>query len=634
MKRILLSCAAFALAVMAIAQSSSLKLKEANLSSLKAKSAVNYAPAKSKAAKANLAQNQRYMGNYSSETVAEKGLGFTSAPGELTLATEVHQKILTSYDEGKVIGMRVGLASDGVGAITAKLFTIKIVNGNPEITEVAKQELATTKKGWNDVTFSTPYTIKLKDVDGFMLGYTYTQKQGQTTDCFPISLIKEGTIVETVVNMKGKWYKFGSTEHGNLSVQAIVEKNYPEKDIILHSATFDGYSKAENNKKVTIEISNFGNKPINSYTLVTEIDNKIVKEQQKTGALTGEVRNDVFEFPTTGLNLGEHKIKFYISKVDNQAPTGNTENDAYESKINIYKEAVKRQKHLVEQFTAIGCTWCPLGSKFLQKLEDQRKDLAWIAIHCKMNVDDPMQTEKTVAIQELLNATSFPSASFDRMVIANSLVAGIGFDQKYYEELYKYFSQIFAQEEQQAPAFVNIDLTANEKDNKLAINVKGTGVEGAAELLKNYSLYVYVTEDGIVERQLDNGKWIPDYVHNNVFRDCLTDVKGDNITWSGNNFESKFTYTIPAKYKAENMNVIAFVAPKLGDPSITVNNLVVNQTNKAKVVAATGIENATIGEENEIVAYYNIAGQKFDAPQKGVNIVKYKNGKTQKVIVK
>ena len=52
------------------------------------------------------------------------------------------------------------------------------------------------------------------------------------------------------------------------------------------------------------------------------------------------------------------------------------------------------------------------------------------------------------------------------------------------------------------------------------------------------------------------------------------------------------------------------------------------------VVLTAGIENANVDAQDEIVARYNLAGQKIDTAQKGVNIVKYKSGKVVRVIVK
>lgn len=47
-----------------------------------------------------------------------------------------------------------------------------------------------------------------------------------------------------------------------------------------------------------------------------------------------------------------------------------------------------------------------------------------------------------------------------------------------------------------------------------------------------------------------------------------------------------------------------------------------------------GITDATVAESNEVVARYTLDGRAIDAPQKGVNIVKYADGRTVKVVVK
>ena len=88
------------------------------------------------------------------------------------------------------------------------------------------KEVASSKKGWNDVTFTTPYTLDFTKAEGVMLGFTYTQKKGSTPECYAISLQNEGTVVPTYVTMEGsnELYAFSSEKYGNLAIQAIVEK--------------------------------------------------------------------------------------------------------------------------------------------------------------------------------------------------------------------------------------------------------------------------------------------------------------------------------------------------------------------------------------------------------------------------
>jgi len=629
------------MAIVATAQNGILNRTEPEFDFSQPVSSVKYQN-NAKAIRAKLPANQRYMGNFSSDNYNEKGVGFTQNEGKLTLLTPVNKVIAENFDGGKVVGMRVALPADGIGTITAKLYTYTTEGGNIKYDLVAEREIASTKKGWNDCTFSTPYTLDLSKVEGVMLGFTYTQKKGSSEECYPIALLKEGTIEITYAAMDGstQLYDFKSTKYGNLCVQAIVEKDYPAKDIILHNVTFNKFTKASSNSKFTVNVSNFGTTTINSFTLTASIDGNQVKEQTVNGTVNGDIKACVVEVPTTGVALGAHKIKFAITKVDGTAPTGNTANDAYESDINLYETALKRQKQLVEQFTAVTCTWCPTGSRFLKHLQDKRQDLAWVALHGPMGTNDPYQTNQSIAIMKALGVNGYPIATFNRSFIEGELTMVMTIQEKNYAQAVASFNKIFTQTDEEFPAFVNLDITANaDKDagtgkDKLVVKVKGTGVKKAADFLKDYALYVYVTEDGIVGPQIDKGQKIMKYVHNNTFRQCLTNIYGDNINWNGDNFDQQLTYDIPKGQLAANMHVVAFVAPKLGNSATPMSELVVNQTNMVAVTVTAGIENTNADADNEIVARYNLAGQKIDTAQKGVNIVKYKNGKVMKVIVK
>lgn len=642
MKKLLLSCFAFAMAIVATAQNGSLKVTEQDYNLVQPISSVKFHN-NVKATRANLPANQRYMGNYSSDNYNEKGVGFTQNEGKLTLMTPIFKDIAAGFDGGKVVGMRAAIPADGVGAITLKLFTYNTVDGKMDFKVVAEQEVANSKKGWNDVTFTTPYTLDFTKAEGVMLGFTYTQKKGSTPECYAISLQKEGTVVPTYVTMEGsnELYAFSSEKYGNLAVQAIVEKDYPAKDIMLHSVKFNKFTKASSNTKFVVNVSNFGTTPINSYTVTATVDGNQIKEQTVNGTVDGNLKADIIEIPTTGIALGSHKIKFAITKVDGAAPTGNTANDVYESDINLYETALQRQKQLIEQFTAVTCTWCPTGSRLLKQLQDNRHDLAWVALHGPMGTDDPFQTKQSIAIMKALGASGYPMAAFNRSLIEGELTTAIAFKEAAFSQAVEMFGKMFDQTNNDLPAFVNLDVaakvdrTANEQNDQLIVDVKGTGVKNAANFLKDYAIYVYVTEDGLVSPQIDKGKKITNYVHNNTFRQCLTNIYGDNINWNNDNFDQQFTYTIPAGYKAENMHVVAFVAPKLGNKATPKSELVVNQTNLTNVVVLTaGIENANVDAQDEIVARYNLAGQKIDTAQKGVNIVKYKSGKVVRVIVK
>ena len=85
-------------------------------------------------------------------------------------------------------------------------------------------------------------------------------------------------------------YEFGSEKYGNLAIQAVVEKDYPAKDIMLHSVTYNKFTKASNNTKFTLNISNYGTTPINSYTVTATVDGNQIKEQTVNGTVDGNLK--------------------------------------------------------------------------------------------------------------------------------------------------------------------------------------------------------------------------------------------------------------------------------------------------------------------------------------------------------
>ena len=164
------------MAIVATAQNGSLKVTEPEFDLSQPVSSVKYQN-NAKAIRAKLPANQRYMGNYSGDEYSEKGVGFTQNEGKITLLTPVNKIIAENFNGGKVVGMRVALPADGIGAITAKLYTYNISGGDIEYNVVAEKEITSTKKGWNDCTFSTPYALDLSKVEGVMLGFTYTTEE-------------------------------------------------------------------------------------------------------------------------------------------------------------------------------------------------------------------------------------------------------------------------------------------------------------------------------------------------------------------------------------------------------------------------------------------------------------------------
>lgn len=645
MKRMMLMCAILGMATMANAQ----KLVNGN----ELKSYLKQAPAnqqvnrvQAKTPRKLVADNKRSMGTYFSDKLAEKGIGLTGIPGDLVLGTPLPDDILARFNGGTIRTMRVGLCAD-LGNVGASIYELM---SDGKIVEKAKGTITTGKTGWNEITLETPYVINTSNGSSLFLALSYNQVGDQNSSkAFPISLVAENDIQNTYVYVdlgrgQGKnWYNLTGAA-GNLSVQAIVEKEYPAQDVVVNGFAAPSFVKKGEESPAVVSLYHFGNDPVTSYTLKVDVDGVNRFEQTYNEALGYEVVQKEIKFPTAAIQVGKRNVRAYISAVNGAAPKGDTTDDEIAGSLKVYHDKVNRQMQLIEHFTSTTCTYCPLGINLLKKYSEKRGDIAWVSIHGTMNPasPDPMNTTQCDTLMAMAKMNGFPSAGFNRVEVeADTYATALGYQATQYDAAMKNFDAYVKYAEDNYPALVTLDVAAivdqtKDSGKTLEVTVIGQGVAEAQGLLSGYGLYVFITESGLISPQLYTGTWKNKYEHNHTFRAALTKVTGDAITWNGDNFEKKFTYTLNDKFDPTKMHAVAFVAPIYNfGGNVNFSNLVVNQTiMKDFVVVTSGIENlnTTAGELRE-VARYNAAGQLINTPQKGINIVKYANGKTAKVVV-
>ncbi|MDD7318772.1 MAG: Omp28-related outer membrane protein [Prevotella sp.] len=608
------------------------------------KNKVNKTPVK----KITLGENQRLLGSYTTEDLAEYGSGIPTKPGQLIVATELPMSIVSMFNGGRIVTLRIGLACP---TEDTKIY-VGYMDKLGKVVDGVSQAVTSTKKGWNEITLATPYVINTDNMDGLFIGYECKQKgtkdaQGNYTDeCYPWSFVKVGETVDTYVhgNLGAQgttWYRL-NTSGQMLSVQAVVEfDNIPDNKLLINGVSIDkSYYKVGDKIKYTVGLDNFGKQNISNYVLDVAVDGNKVSSYNGTSVInSGASANINGEFVLPNVAVGSHKLKISVKSlngVDAPAPE-----EFKEVTFNSFMNSVPRQKLLLEQFTSQYCTYCPLGTKLLNVLKGKRSDLALVAVHGNMSSKDKFNTKQCDSIMSYVGVSGFPTICYNRAYLAelaegeddpNTIVYSLGYKEQFHNQVADQLSAILNNYSEK-PSFVpvNINTGYDAESRKLTVTVSGTGVENASELLADNGLYVYLTEDNLKAYQTSGGS---NYVHNNTFRVALGTVKGNNINWNGDSYENTYTYTVPADYVTENMHVIAFVAPKFSN-NIDRKKLDINNCEVVTISGTSGIEDMTIeGGNVEIVARYNAAGQQISAPETGVNILKLSNGKTVKVVVK
>ncbi|MBR4924731.1 MAG: Omp28-related outer membrane protein [Prevotella sp.] len=603
-------------------------------------SSVKKAPSKA------LGDNQYYCGFYTTDEIAQYGSGMGNYYSGASKAAQIFgSDTYGDFTGFKVVGMRVALWCD----VQDFGVFVSTVSGNSFVEKVSKT-VGQGAAGWNTVMFDTSEQFELPaDGTEYLVGFDYLQKNTSSNDSYPMSILDDqpnydyiywyGNIPASYGGSGLGWYTVGT---GTLSVQLIVEGELPDQRVIIGALTTDGsFFKNGDNLPWHLAVTNMGNTPITSLQFDAYID----------GTLTGNYNVSLNIAPTasadatstlpisTSLSVGKHTLKMVTTGVNGAAPTSQVEGNDKTTSFSVYTASVARQKHLIEHITSWTCTYCYLGYNVLRKMESDYNDIAWVAVHGNQSSQtDPYYFATCDQIMSFLNVSGFPSAAFNRAFISelaegeSTLAYGLGYNASYINQVVPYLRGFMEESAKSNPSFVTIAIgqSYDAASRKLDITVSGTGVEAAAQLLSDYKINVYITEEGLKGRQYSNGTWQNNYEHNNTLRAVLTNVMGDDITWDGDNFTYTTSYTVPSSYVVENLSITAFVAPRPGD----IYHMTVNNCERVAVDPnATGI--TTVNQQSSSdTRYYTIDSKRIDAPVKGVNIVKCSDGSTRKVVIK
>ena len=536
-------------------------------------------------ARADLADNQRIMGHYDTDDVAasDDGLGITGLPGVIPISTILTPNEIAMFQGGKIVKFRVGLAN----STTVSRVFVAPVSASGSIGTATEWTCSVNAAGWNEITLATPYEINLDDNMSLLIGFDYRQ----TSSNYPISAVAVGDIYPSYIYYQGSWQNVGLDSYGNLSVQCIVEKdNYPDYYVGVSELYVPTYTKLGEDIYYLFATRNLGvlnSIPAEACTYDILIDGEVVATISNPEELTNNNKDLNGYIPSDGLTPGRHTMTIRVNTLFGEP----VENPVSTSKdFMLFENGFDRQMHLVEQFTSTYCTYCPLGNSMLTELINMRDDVAWVGIHGNMQSGtDPMRTVQGDTIMAYQGADSYPSGSFDRSTGWEddvNIVTGLGYYEQYHQEVAAAVSEFFDYLAE-APSFatININSTYDAGTRQAVITIDGEITPDFDEMMgADSKLTVYITEDGITARQLNQGTWVSNYVHNGVFRVALNSAMGNNLSRNANTYKNEFTYTIPNSWNAEKLNVVAFISRPLANGATGVyTDMYVNQANKRKL---------------------------------------------------
>lgn len=216
---------------------------------------------------------------------------------------------------------------------------------------------------------------------------------------------------------------------------------------------------------------------------------------------------------------------------------------------------------LVEDFTGQRCTWCPSGAREIEKqIELMGEDrVIPVAIHCGLAI--PVQrgglwSELGTYYYTAAGEPSQPAARFNRTKLSNER-------EQWGQLIWEPLTGV-------ADVAMDINATYDADTRTVTMDIRHKTYENPVA----GNLQVWLTESGIVRRQVDNGEEIADYVHNHVLREAINGNDGQAVSLTKDVTTTTISYVIPETYVAENCEIVAFVYNANG----------VLQTTKSKVI--------------------------------------------------
>ena len=626
-KTLLLSLAVVMLAMTVSAQ----QLRTTTLTGVLQRSGVvqNFDSRHKAPARAELGPNQMILGHYDTDDLTTNGLGLTGFPGTIPMGIELSADELEVFRGGKIVAFRVGLAA---ATPVTRVFAAPINGG--AMGEFTEWTCEASSQGWNVIPIEPAYEIGEDVTSGLFIGFDYTQ----TKNNYPLSAVDAGTICPTYcyLTYQGQtgWLDLGMQDYGNLSLQCIVESDH-FPDYAVKMGRFDctsKYIKAGDQLGYNLTVKNGGVATIEPGALVVDVmlDGEKVGEMVNSAAIKGSFVNVTGSLSTEGLEVGKHTVTVAPATLNGEA----IENPATLSyDFFILSNMFPRQKHLLEQFTSNSCTYCPLGTSMIEILQTKRDDIARVAIHGNMNSVDPTNTAQCDTIFAYVGCGGWPYGTFDRMTgweSDDAIANGLGYDATYHDQVATELSSFFDEIAANMPSFATINLESeiNPLTREATVVVSGEMTEDFDVMMgEDAKLTVYLTEDSIIYRQLNNGRWTSKYRHDGVLRQALGSVFGVAFNKdSETTYRNEFTLTLPEDWKVDDMNVIAFISRPLRNGAQKLyNDMYVNNTEMAAmyVLPATAapeitfdvaVNDVTIAAAGEGEVHLYINGEEVENP--------------------
>ncbi|MGI6224199.1 MAG: Omp28-related outer membrane protein [Prevotella sp.] len=542
----------------------------------------------------------------------------SSLSGATKVAVGFPPEEFPMYEGSTIIGVRIGVNSDVMAGV--KVFLRSSLDGDNLYTMTTP----TLYQGWNDVYFDETIAYPAGDL---YVGY-------DVSDAVSPGVSGTTTSNSCYTYINGTWKDQTADGVQPLCVELLISgDSYTHNDAGLISVNPLTVS-ADKQFNFTGVIRNNTNQVLSSVRMSYDLgDGPQEADATVNDVIPGET--GTFSLPAMAGAVGEYTANLNIISVAGQADEYDFNNSA-SGELKVVGEVVPR-KVLLEEFTGLRCSNCPSGHARLELALKNETDYIEVAHHWGFGTDDLTATGSTEYTWFYNSDNTFaPGMMIDRRTWSDEY----GLQTNGGEEGSPVFVvpqaeliQVLMDEakKQEAEAAVTIKRNYDAASRQLTICVGVKQIAGMT-IGDDPVLTIDLIENGIHAAQA--GSTDENYEHNNVNRMFVTDPMGDPVNLSTDDYTyATYTVNMSEDWNVDNMNIVAFVS--------NYNKQDCNDCNvyNAEEVTLNGnddipsyISQPTAANNASVIAIYNASGVRMQQMQRGLNIVKFSDGTTRKVV--
>lgn len=209
-------------------------------------------------------------------------------------------------------------------------------------------------------------------------------------------------------------------------------------------------------------------------------------------------------------------------------------------------------KTLIEEYSGTWCGNCPRILYGIDLVHQQTNKTVSVGIHLFGN--DPFITNDGNNLATTMNVSEVPTGRINRTV-------------NWFGPQYQNVNQVLSEIQTAADLGLGIDSSLNGNNLTIGITI---GVK--ENLPPNSKLTVYLVEDQLFHTQANyssnlygGGSSIPNFEYNGVLKGIVSNINGENLSFSGTEFQRNFSYSLPSSIVSiQNVRIVAFVTGSNG----------------------------------------------------------------------